>query len=271
MTNKRKIYLELFNLNETSSLDDVKKRYRELAKEFHPDRNKDSNAHERFLLIKEAYEYLITNQVQNSQTVYFDNINLEKERIEKIRIAKEKLKEYYRRKEIQKAKEINFFFKSRIWKLFKFLSVLCLAYSLLNIVDYILPKKEIKTFVSEISENYNSITEEQIVLIKPKDGKEFFILNSIKNYLKYNDSINIKESKILNKVYKVEVHNYQEKSFFQTPNNSFIFFVSTSLFLFIPALFYRKTNRNIEAIFFTKIILSIFIPAILYLILNYFF
>ena len=76
MNNKRKIYLDLFNLNENASLEEIKKRFRELAKEFHPDRNKENNAHERFLLIKEAYEYLINNQINESKNLYYENINV---------------------------------------------------------------------------------------------------------------------------------------------------------------------------------------------------
>ena len=187
MTNKRKIYLELFNLNESSTLEDIKKRYRKLAKEFHPDRNKDSNAHERFLLIKEAYEYLITNQFQNSQSVYFDNINLEKERIEKIRQAKERLKEYYKRKELERKIYAISFYKSYLWKSYKIVSFVCLFYSITNVLDFYLPKNRVNTIVNEISENYNSLTEEKIVLIKPIKGKDFFISYPIKTNLKYND------------------------------------------------------------------------------------
>ena len=116
-----------------------------------------------------------------------------------------------------------------------------------------------------------TVFSDRFVLIKPKDGKEFFISCSIKGHLKYNDSINVIESKILNKVYKVETRDNLEKSSFQTPNSSFIFFILFSLLLFIPTLFYIKTNRKIEDVFYTKIILSIYIPLILYLIISYFF
>lgn len=47
-------YLTL-RVTNTSSKSDIKKAYRKLALEFHPDRNRNSDAHEKFIEINEAY------------------------------------------------------------------------------------------------------------------------------------------------------------------------------------------------------------------------
>jgi len=58
-------HLELFNLTETSSKEMIKKRYRELAKENHPDMFMDADLEvkraisDRFIQIQEAYDYLM--------------------------------------------------------------------------------------------------------------------------------------------------------------------------------------------------------------------
>lgn len=52
-------YLSIIGVTVNSSADEIKKAYREKAKIFHPDRNKNANAHEQFILLNEAYEYLI--------------------------------------------------------------------------------------------------------------------------------------------------------------------------------------------------------------------
>ena len=57
-----KNYHKILNLSENTSNKDVKKRYKELAKKYHPDINKDKNAHKKFLQIKEAYEIIILPQ-----------------------------------------------------------------------------------------------------------------------------------------------------------------------------------------------------------------
>ena len=58
-------YYEALGLNPGTSADDIKSAYRVLAKRFHPDRNKEHDAHQKFLLISEAYQYL--TQKHNTQ------------------------------------------------------------------------------------------------------------------------------------------------------------------------------------------------------------
>ena len=45
-----------------ASTDDIKKRYRSLAMRFHPDRNSDAGAEQRFNAIQRAYEVLTDAQ-----------------------------------------------------------------------------------------------------------------------------------------------------------------------------------------------------------------
>lgn len=53
-----KDYYEILGVPRDASLDDIKKAYRRLAKQYHPDVNKDPQANERFKEINEAYEVL---------------------------------------------------------------------------------------------------------------------------------------------------------------------------------------------------------------------
>lgn len=51
-------YFNILGLPENASKAQVKRAYRKLALEYHPDRNSSPDAHERFLQITEAYEML---------------------------------------------------------------------------------------------------------------------------------------------------------------------------------------------------------------------
>src|SRR5437868_2133392 len=52
--------LRLLNLPENATDEKIRSSYLELSKKYHPDKNKDAIAHEAFLMIKKAYDYLIT-------------------------------------------------------------------------------------------------------------------------------------------------------------------------------------------------------------------
>ncbi|WP_430402356.1 DnaJ domain-containing protein [Fluviicola sp.] len=64
---RRKMALAILDLGQNASEEDVKKSYRRLVKEYHPDRNPDLSEEERaihaqrFLEIQDAYEELISN------------------------------------------------------------------------------------------------------------------------------------------------------------------------------------------------------------------
>jgi hypothetical protein len=54
-------HLEVLGLDETADIEQVKSAYRKLAKEYHPDLNK--NGIEKFREIKASYEWLIKNHI----------------------------------------------------------------------------------------------------------------------------------------------------------------------------------------------------------------
>jgi molecular chaperone DnaJ len=51
-------YYEVLGVSRTAGKDEIRKSYRRLAREYHPDINKDDDAEDRFKEINEAYEVL---------------------------------------------------------------------------------------------------------------------------------------------------------------------------------------------------------------------
>lgn len=58
MATTKRDYYEVLGIGRGASEDEIRKAYRRLALQFHPDRNKDPNAAEQFKEVKEAYEVL---------------------------------------------------------------------------------------------------------------------------------------------------------------------------------------------------------------------
>jgi len=62
------IYFEILGIPKTASTQDIKLAYRRLAKKFHPDISKDPNAHEKFILVNEAYEFITDLKLKETRT-----------------------------------------------------------------------------------------------------------------------------------------------------------------------------------------------------------
>ncbi|HEX5002670.1 MAG TPA: J domain-containing protein [Bacteroidia bacterium] len=74
-TNSIDTYYEILGVSSNATVDEIKRAYRQKAKELHPDKNKCPNAHEEFILLSEAYECLTNiktgkTKVQQPTTSY---------------------------------------------------------------------------------------------------------------------------------------------------------------------------------------------------------
>jgi hypothetical protein len=58
-----KDYHKILGLNKDAGRDDIKRAYRQLAKKYHPDINKSPDAHDKFIMITEAYEILTNHDL----------------------------------------------------------------------------------------------------------------------------------------------------------------------------------------------------------------
>ena len=65
-------HYKTLGLNPNASEEDIKKKYKKLALQYHPDRNKDENAEEKFKKISEAYNSLLK---KNDQINHINDIN----------------------------------------------------------------------------------------------------------------------------------------------------------------------------------------------------
>jgi len=55
---EKKDYYDILGIDHSATKDDIKKAYRKLALKYHPDKNKEKGAEEKFKEINEAYQVL---------------------------------------------------------------------------------------------------------------------------------------------------------------------------------------------------------------------
>lgn len=66
-------YYKILEIARNASKEEIKKAYRKLALEFHPDINKSSDAHEKFIEINEAYLLLYDNEARVKYDVEYND------------------------------------------------------------------------------------------------------------------------------------------------------------------------------------------------------
>ncbi len=145
-------YLSILELQPGATEKDIKAAYRRLSKIYHPDLSKDPNAHEKFIQLTEAYNFLTAvGPRPNQERVSYD-YNPQADAYE-----------YWRRQAraaaFRRAKEEAQLQQEMIKKIlvsFKFVGVFILTFNLLLATDYLLPRKVTRQRVLEMEQMIES-------------------------------------------------------------------------------------------------------------------
>lgn len=129
-------YLQVLQLAENASKEEIKSAYRELSKQYHPDVNAAAGAHEKFLEIKAAYEYLTNENPDEQLKDYFQSQAAQQSSEEEIWRAEQRRKNREKERERDRQQALLIlnlvrFFRPAAW--------LILTWNVALAIDYCLP------------------------------------------------------------------------------------------------------------------------------------
>ena len=123
---------KLLGLPESATSRDVRKRYRQLAMRYHPDRNDSPDAQRKFIELTEAYEILIGKQSAASEP----NVKTKQEtQAERMKRARKRYAQQMMREYMENERYFNYLTKGRKWKTIRVGAFVGTLLSILIIAD----------------------------------------------------------------------------------------------------------------------------------------
>ncbi len=239
-----KKYYKILNLSENASIKEVKKRYKQLAKKYHPDLNKEKNADKEFIKIKDAYENIINPRRSEKK---IDRGPKPKSKYDKYR---EQAHKAYKKKQKRKQEEIEAFYRSlrkgwrRNWVYVNISLGIVFSFFLL-LDDYLEPinkRAKVKVIDNIVYQSYNG---HLVQGIETKNG-QFIYLADYHNIgaLNTQPEIVIKETKIFHYPVSI-VHTLTHKRVTVPVHFTFMWALKLIVVFFLSPLIillFRKNN-----------------------------
>jgi hypothetical protein len=217
-------YYELFGLKNNASKSDIKRAYRKLAMQFHPDKNPDPKANELFIKLTEAYEYLIE-----------DKPIIEVKAEKSFEQRKKEAEFRFRHQQKKEQQEQDRYFKKLTsgwqWNLFFKLSIVSAIVSLILLIEPLLPTIYEKQTIIARTENYNGLLSDQVIGIRTDNELKIFIRNPFLTIFEKKPEIIIEKSLIFKNPVRVWTQTIHYRKFFDVD------FSVVNLFPIVPILF----------------------------------
>tara|TARA_Y100001978_G_scaffold90346_1_gene81016 strand:- start:319 stop:1149 length:831 start_codon:yes stop_codon:yes gene_type:complete len=168
-------YYKILGLPNQSDKKLVKRAYRRLAMKYHPDKNDDRKANEKFILINEAYAKIMDESThQNTWNTYQNKKEKAKEEELKKRMQWAKKYAQYKKDQEERIAEITYnkIQHSALGWIYPLISWVCIGFAFLLFLDFMVMNT--KDLDVDFDRSYvDMATEKDVLLFKDKESDEF--------------------------------------------------------------------------------------------------
>ena len=168
-------YYKILGLPNQSDKKLVKRAYRRLAMKYHPDKNDDRKANEKFILINEAYAKIMDESAhQNSWNTYQNKKAKAKEEELKKRMQWAKKYAQYKKDQEERIAEITYhkIQHSALGWIYPLISWVCIGFAFLLFLDFMVMNT--KDLDVDFDRSYvDMATEKDVLLFKDRESEEY--------------------------------------------------------------------------------------------------
>lgn len=260
-------YYKILGLTPASTKDEIRRRYRKLAMQYHPDRNQSPGANEKFIAITDAYEILTGKKPIPAQAVVRTSEPKKKE--ERVKEAQKRYQEQKTREFIENEKYFRQLTTGKRWKIYRMAAVFCTITAFCMILDYILlpfhfKEARVTGFNLHIAEAPNR---ELISLIRTEIQNDYWVSSVDYKLYNSNPEVFIKSSWIFHNPISIVPQSYPVTRNYPVHFNAYSWtFMFVFLFLIPLATILYKRKNIVFSVFYHFSYYIVFAVMAIYLI-----
>ncbi len=251
-------YYRKLGLPINASKDEVRKRFRKLAMQYHPDRNPSPAAATKFLSITEAYEILSgkrpapittirrSTTTKNNGTSTQTNATVAiKQQRERVKEAKERYDEQQRKEQLENDRYYHRLTSGRLWRLMRISAIVGTVMAVSLLFDQFLPHHYEKDKITHYALNraYGG-NGEPLGVIQTKKGNSYWVSRMSYTLYGRSSSIDVETSWIFHQPIRIIANGKVENTPYPVHYTMFANFLPVILLLLLPLttfLYKRKT------------------------------
>ena len=265
---------KILGIKPQASPQEIRRAYRSLVKKYHPDKNKDAGAQEKFLAIQSSYEQLLNGKFTSESTADIRNKEQQQaqedaeQRASYEAYRKHAREKFAQRKAAEEAYKVAYLqdlktsWKGR-WHQTAAVLGLCLFFVVW--IDFYLSEKQTRIYPDSFGlKTYQSMNGHFVQLFKSTDGRSFWVADYFSQELIKSSAIQSVETPWLHQVKSIR---FQEQHFVKETPVHFTFYwaqIWISLIFLFPFISWRYASADIIFVagsYFSRFIIG---PFILY-------